>query len=349
MPLALFPPGVLPRDDAFRLYWEFASERQQTYYRRLGGRMAPWTDDAILARYKFCNVFRASDRVTQDLLRSALYSDAASSMGAIDRVFRAIIYRFFSEPTTWAYLEEVVGPIAVASFDERRFVEALDRRMGQGSRLYTGAFILCATQAYGYKRKHHNHAALFASLVRNDAALLRSMLAALTLRDLYNQLRALPLVGKFMAYQVAIDINYGPDVDFSESSFVAAGPGAERGLKKCFISWGSESAESLIQWVMENQEGLARHYGCEAPTLFGRRMQSIDCQGWFCETDKYCRVALPELRSARTRIKTTFQPRQTLGEFYAPPKWALHPPSTADAQTWPTHDRPAPAVSVASS
>jgi hypothetical protein len=323
----LFPSGVRPRDEAFRLYWQFASERQQTYLRRLSGLNEPWTRDEILARYKFCNVFRACDRVTQDLLRSALYSDVATTMEPIDRVFRAIIYRFFSEPSTWRYLEEEIGPISVGSFDEARFGEALDRRMSDGHRLYTGAFILCATKAYGYKRKHYNHAALFSSLASNGAAALIAMLNAPTLQDLYDELRRLPLMGKFMSYQVAIDINYGPDLDFSEASFVAAGPGAERGLKKCFLSWGGESAETLIQWVRANQESLAQHYGFEAPTLFGRRMQSIDCQGWFCETDKYCRVALPELRSARSRIKATFQPRPTVDDFFAPPKWQLTPVS----------------------
>ena len=193
----LFPTGVLPRDKAFRLYWQFASERHQTYMRRLSGHPDPWTQDPILAQYKFCNVFRACDRVTQDLLRSALYSDTANTMEPIDRIFRAIVYRFFSEPNTWAYLEDEIGPISVATFDESRFAEALDRRMAQGHRLYTGAFILCATQAFGYQRKHYNHAALFSSLVARDGAALRSMLNTATLRDLYGQLRSLPLIGKF--------------------------------------------------------------------------------------------------------------------------------------------------------
>jgi hypothetical protein len=319
----IFPRGVEPRDEAFRLYWHFANSRQNSYYRRLSGATRPWTDDLILERYKFCNVFRVCDRVTQDMLRSAIYSDAASEMSSVDRVFRTIVYRFFSEPSTWAYLDEAFGPLTASSFDEQKFNELLDHRIMLGQRIYTGAFILCANRAYGYGRKHHNHAALFASLLLDDAALIRSILAARSLEDLYYLLRGLPLIGKFMAYQIAIDINYGPDVDFSESSFVAAGPGADRGLRKCFVTWGSQSPESLIQWVMEHQEELAAEYGYLSPTLFGRRLQSIDCQGLFCETDKYCRVALPELRSSRSRIKATFQPRPTVREFFSPPKWGL--------------------------
>ena len=40
--------------------------------------------------------------------------------------------------------------------------------------------------------------------------------------------------------------------------------------------------------------------------LFGRKLHGIDCQGLFCELDKYCREAVPELTSARSRIKAKY-------------------------------------------
>ena len=38
-------------------------------------------------------------------------------------------------------------------------------------------------------------------------------------------------------------------------------------------------------------------------TLFGRRMQLIDCQNLFCETDKYSRVAYPKITGLNSRVK----------------------------------------------
>lgn len=55
--------------------------------------------------------------------------------------------------------------------------------------------------------------------------------------------------------------------------------------------------------------------------LFGRSLQAIDVQNLFCETDKYCREALPELKSARTCIKAKFSPSADPVEAYFPPKW----------------------------
>ena len=59
----------------FDAYWRFAAERQQVFYRRARREPPPWTDDPILDRFKFCNAFRASDRVSQYLIREVIYSD----------------------------------------------------------------------------------------------------------------------------------------------------------------------------------------------------------------------------------------------------------------------------------
>ena len=57
----------------FDYYWRFAAERLAIYYRRLKGLPAPWTEDPILAAYRFTNTYRALDRVTQYLIREVQY------------------------------------------------------------------------------------------------------------------------------------------------------------------------------------------------------------------------------------------------------------------------------------
>lgn len=41
-------------------------------------------------------------------------------------------------------------------------------------------------------------------------------------------------MGKFLAFQYAIDINYSELCDFSEMDYVVAGPGAHSGISKIF-------------------------------------------------------------------------------------------------------------------
>ena len=53
-------------------------------------------------------------------------------------------------------------------------------------------------------------------------------------------------LGKFLAFQFAIDINYSELCDFSEMSFVIAGPGAQNGIKKCFGDLKGYTYEDVI-------------------------------------------------------------------------------------------------------
>jgi alpha-glutamyl/putrescinyl thymine pyrophosphorylase clade 1 len=57
--------------------------------------------------------------------------------------------------------------------------------------------------------------------------------------------------------------------------------------------------------------------------LFGRKLHGIDCQGLFCELDKYCREAVPELTSARSRIKAKYVAALGDMKLFFPPKWGL--------------------------
>jgi len=76
-------------------------------------------------------------------------------------------------------------------------------------------------------------------------------------------------------------------------------------------------------WMVENQETEFERLGLEFHGLHGRRLHAIDIQGLFCETDKYCREALPELISARSKIKAKFTKNPEPVEYFFPPKWKL--------------------------
>src|SRR5580693_3997884 len=56
----------------FWTYWKFAVERQAIFFRRFRG-PRPWTLDPILTAFKFTNVYRASDRVSQHMIREVAY------------------------------------------------------------------------------------------------------------------------------------------------------------------------------------------------------------------------------------------------------------------------------------
>ena len=146
------------------------------------------------------------------------------------------------------------------------------------------------------------------------------------LREVFLLLKSYPSLGDFLAFQLAIDLNYSPLIDHDEAQFVVAGPGARDGLAKTFPNAAPEDAESLIALMMERQEAEFSRLNLNFRSLWGRRLQLIDCQNLFCEVSKYTRVSHPEIAglSGRTRIKQTFKPQGPPPQPWYPPKWALN-------------------------
>lgn len=310
----------LVREEVYRTYWSFASERQRIFEARLVGRSAPWTDDAILESYRFCNVFRAADRVSQHLIQHAAYGDPSAD--ADDIFLRVVLHRLFSRPSTWDLLQDQVGAINARTFDTDAYGEVLDHALQQGRRIYTNAFILCATPAYGFDRKHRNHLALLRAMLADGVP--DRVATADSLHAVYLELRSWPLIGPFMAYQLAVDLNYSEILAFSEDDFVVPGPGAQRGLAKVFVDLRGFTPTEAIMWLVEQQYFVDDRLGLPAPSLFGRPLHAIDCQNLLCEVDKYCREAFPALTSNRSRIKQRFVMDPEPYQLFFPPDWGIN-------------------------
>ncbi|MEJ7715000.1 MAG: nucleotide kinase domain-containing protein [Thermoleophilaceae bacterium] len=313
-----------PRPEVFEAYWSFALERQRIFEARLSDRVGPWTDDPILATHRFCNTFRASDRVSQDLIRVAYESP---SSGPPDLFVRVVLHRLFSRPTTWRLLDVAAGGLTAATFDPDALGAVLDEAHAAGEKLYTGAFILCANRAFGHARKHRNHLALVQGMLEDGVP--ARIEATPSFKGIYDELRQWPLLGPFMAYQLAIDLNYTTIVDFDEDEFTVPGPGALRGLRKVFVDLGGLTLPQAVHWLVRYQERVEEELGIEPPRLFGRRLKAIDCQNLLCEVDKYSRVRFPELRSNRNRIKQRFTPDPTRLDLFYPPKWGINAAAAA--------------------
>src|SRR2546423_14828606 len=100
---------MTPRKSVYRAYWQLAANRQGIFFARLQGKQRPWTTDPILDEYKFCCAYRASDRVSQYLIRSVIYKEGDWS--SEDIVFRILLFKIFNQIETWNYLTRAFGEI----------------------------------------------------------------------------------------------------------------------------------------------------------------------------------------------------------------------------------------------
>ena len=109
-------------------YWRFAFERQEIFFSRAAGDPPPWTDDKILADFKFTNAYRATDRVSQFLIRSVIYRDDLPKT-IEDVFFRTMLFKLFNKIETWELLEKECGPITWSGYDFARYSRVLSRAM----------------------------------------------------------------------------------------------------------------------------------------------------------------------------------------------------------------------------
>src|SRR5438132_384169 len=86
--------------EVYDSYWKFAALRQETFFNRAGGKQYPWTSDPIINRYRFTNVYRASDRVSQYLIRDVIYDESLPSAPK-EILFRILLFKLFNKIETW--------------------------------------------------------------------------------------------------------------------------------------------------------------------------------------------------------------------------------------------------------
>lgn len=305
----------------FDTYWRFATERQDIFFRRLNRLPPPWTADSLLQRFKFTNAYRASDRVSQFLIKRVLYE---GSQEPRDVFLRTLLFKVFNRIETWKLLNDQLGQLSWRTFDVDRIDRVLTAAMGAGQKIYSAAYLMPSGGRNGPSRKHRSHLLLIKAMLDDNAP--ERLTDCPSMQKAFEILRSYPMIGDFLAYQYVTDLNYSSLLAFSEREFVVPGPGARDGIRKCFSTLGGLNESDVIRLVADTQEEQLRNRGLLFKSLWGRALQLIDCQNLFCEVDKYARYAHPEYvgLSGRRRIKQKFRASYDGMEYWYPPKWGLN-------------------------
>lgn len=312
--------GALRASAIFNEYWKFAYRRQEVFCKKydagVGSRIL--IGDPIIDTYKFTNCYRVLDRVSQYLVKNVIYSGKYSPE---DTFLRVILFKTFNRIETWECIESALGNICVQSFDVDLISTLLEKQILRGNRIYSAAYIMpSGVSTYGRVRKHENNLILIRQMIESHLG--ETIWECKTLKEMYETLLSYPMIGRFLAMQYSVDLAYSEHTDVEESEFIVAGPGAVRGIQKCFDSIGGMSYSEVIQYMTDNQEYFFEELELNFRYLRGRRLQLIDCQNLFCEFDKYCRVAFPHVVVGNKRIKQRYNPRAEAIEYFLPPKWA---------------------------
>jgi hypothetical protein len=307
----------------------FAAERYSIFAKRLRGEPPPWTNNLILQEWKFTNTFRVLDRVSQYLIKEVIYKPGLPTE-PVEIVFRILLFKLFNTVAAWEVLVQAFGTPTWEGFDEKAYAKALGDAWdnGKGVSIWSRAYVQNQNYRTDLPTKHERYLALLKHMMDDRVA--DRLRCPRTYEQAFNILQNYPLHRKrFLSMQHLTDLNYSPVINYNEDNYITPGDGALRGIRKCFgLSKVSiPEAQSIIYNFVDQQEEFFEGLGHEPVTLLGRRrLHAIDVQNVFCETDKYSRVAHPELNLKEDgveMIKQRFEITGPLPAPFFPPKWKI--------------------------
>lgn len=270
------------------LYW--VTERESIRLKRKRGLPRPWTDDAILQNYKFCNVRRMDDRVSQWLYNNWYkpYKDHPNMLTAVT------LARQLNNTDSLAEVgfPEVWNPTVVEKI--------LNERVKQGKKNFSAAYMITGTLG-GTKVEQIVHKVVtpihVACSKTSKLANTNSMIE--TWRNL------LPFAGfsSFISGQVVADLRWGLTGGWYDRKFWAPmGPGSKRGMNRLLgRPFVTPVKQEEFYEFLEQQIQFCKS---ELEHSISSRMEAIDVQNTLCEFDKYERT-LWEGRRPKQRYKGT--------------------------------------------
>ncbi len=253
-------------------YW--ITERESIRLKKEAGEPKPWTDDHILQSFRFCNVVRMDDKVSQWLLKNWYepYFDHPNIIPAV------VLARHFNKPSS---LEAIGFPVV---WQPKRIKETL-RKMKLSGPVFNGAYVVTGGGIVEYEDKielviDHTVQPLVDTPIVVDRC---------SMENTWKALREYKGMGSFMAGQIVADMRWALSGTWDDALVWApCGPGSIRGMNRVH---GRELNKRTpqVEFTKELHELILK--GMELlPESITNRMEAIDWQNCLCEFDKMCRT-----------------------------------------------------------
>jgi hypothetical protein len=241
----------------------FVNERENMRIRKASGHPGPWTTDPILQKYRFCNIRRRDDRVSQWLLKNYY-----PRMTGPDIWLAAVVARLINWPPTLdALLEAELNLDDVDSFDGAGFKFVISMLKKEPEfKVYTSAYLVYPGHKVGSPANKEEFLCdtVLAGLIRIKDKV-REAVRSNSIENTVTALSAPYGMATFMSGQAAADLTYlfgQLDKATDLYTFAPRGPGSQRGLNYLYNlkpshSWTSEDfCEALIRVNIHIKEQL---------------------------------------------------------------------------------------------
>lgn len=270
------------------IFWRFIAERHSIYKKKnLFKSPSPWTQDKILQEFKFTNVFRDLDPGTEFVIKKII----PKCNRLENLIFNIIIYRLYNKISTF----EFIWIHDILSFDRNEFEWKLRQFSKNWNKVFTNAFIV---SWYSFLASEWDKIARTSKIIESISNVLNNISKEIENRKTseftFNEIKKLPWIWDFLAYQIVVDIGYArPDI-FNENIFVIAWPGCKRWLDRIFEDRWDSSYEKCIWYLEEYQLEWFENLWIKMDILFEdrniRKLNLMALENCLCEFSKYMKA-----------------------------------------------------------
>ena len=282
------------------LFWKYIIERYKIYLKKKSGEEYPWTEDDILLKWKFTNVFRETDPGTLFVINNIIpnfFSDFENLL------FNIIIYRIYNKIDTF----EHIGNQKITDYDITVLEKSLREIVANDNKVFTNAFIVPSYRFICPEKDKIGRTCILIDKIREKIPEISEKIL-LNNRSEYtfNEILKLPGIGKFLSYQICVDLGYWNKEIFDEDKFVVAGPGCINGLNKLFIDKKKMSYEDCIFYLVKKQYEGFQNNNIDINSFFKDRknpcLNLMSIENCLCEISKYLKIYYKDGRARNKYI-----------------------------------------------
>lgn len=240
-----------------------------------GGRQGSRLPDPIISEYRFCNVRRNDDRVTKYVMRRIVQPWADEPF----LWFAIVVARMFNNEMT---LEEIMPYIL--PFKPERMRAVLHKRAGAKLRNFNAAYIVSTAGKKMDKVDYVIDCVLCPMWAKRKQ--ITKDIDVGQLGNVHIRLLQENGIASFMGAQIVADLKYAhPDRWEDFNTFVASGPGSQRGLNRVMGNPVNMGWNELFfrKTLLELRDAANARLSMEPLT-------AQDIQNCLCEFDKYERA-----------------------------------------------------------
>jgi len=208
-----------------------------------------WTQDKILQKWKFTNVYREVDRTTQYIINNII-KPHKNDENQKQLLFNLILFRIFNRIETWQNIGEYQQ---LDKFDIKLLQIMLNEMWEKNIPIFTNAFMVTGVKFLNSDKKFENYLFVIEQIYKK-IDWLYNIVSNCSGDIVHKKITEMDGIGKFLAHVIMSDLVYTKMVRFDDEQWCGYGNGCMKGLKLIFSYMKKTQYLQALKKIRDEQD-----------------------------------------------------------------------------------------------